>query len=392
MSPILVENKMAWNEPGNNNDKDPWKNKGGKNQGPPDLDELLNDLGKKVTGIFGGKTTKGSSGSGKNFSSIGISLLLIVATVVYAFSGFYTIKEAEQGIVLRFGEYSGTVEPGINWKWTFIDRIIPVDMQSTREMPSSGFMLTQDENVVNVEMQIQYRVVDARNYIFSVTNADDSLNQSLDSALRYVVGHAKMDDILTSGRETIRQAVWQELEGIIEPYNLGLIIVDVNFKDARPPNEVKDAFDDAISAQEDEVRFLREAEAYARGIEPRARGRVKRMEQEALAYKSEIVLDAQGEVARFEKILPEYQAAPKVTRERLYIATMEKVYSNTSKVMIDVEGGNNMMYLPLDKIIQQQNTSPRNNKATYTPANEPSVNTSPTSSSDRSDRFSNGSN
>lgn len=386
---------MAWNEPGNNNDKDPWKNKGGKNQGPPDLDELLNDLGKKVTGIFGGKTTKGGAGSGKSFSSIGISILLIVATVVYAFSGFYTIKEAEQGIVLRFGEYSGTVEPGINWKWTFIDRIIPVDMQSTREMPSSGFMLTQDENVVNVEMQIQYRVVDARNYIFSVTNADDSLNQSLDSALRYVVGHAKMDDILTSGRETIRQAVWQELEDIIEPYNLGLIIVDVNFKDARPPNEVKDAFDDAISAQEDEVRFLREAEAYARGIEPRARGRVKRMEQEALAYKSEIVLDAQGEVARFEKILPEYQAAPKVTRERLYIATMEKVYGNTSKVMIDVEGGNNMMYLPLDKIIQQQNTSNtnnRSNKTAYIPADEPSVNTSPTSPSGRSDRFSNGSN
>jgi len=144
---------MAWNEPGNN-DKDPWKNKGGKNQGPPDLDELLNDLGKKVTGIFGGKTTKGGSGSGKSFSSIGISILLIVASVVYAFSGFYTIKEAEQGIVLRFGEYSGTVEPGINWKWTFIDRIIPVDMQSTREMPSSGFMLTRDENVVSVEMQL----------------------------------------------------------------------------------------------------------------------------------------------------------------------------------------------------------------------------------------------
>ena len=382
---------MAWNEPGNN-DKDPWKNKGGKNQGPPDLDELLNDLGKKVTGIFGGKTTKGGSGSGKSFSSIGISILLIVASVVYAFSGFYTIKEAEQGIVLRFGEYSGTVEPGINWKWTFIDRIIPVDMQSTRDMPSSGFMLTKDENVVRVEMQIQYRVVDARKYIFSVTNADDSLNQSLDSALRYVVGHAKMDDILTSGREAIRQSVWEELDKIIKPYNLGLIIVDVNFKDARPPNEVKDAFDDAISAQEDEVRFLREAEAYARGIEPRARGRVKRMEQEAIAYKSRIVLDAQGEVARFEKILPEYQAAPKVTRERLYIATMEKVYGNVSKVMVDVEGGNNMMYLPLDKIIQQQNTSNRSGKTTYAPVNEPNVNTSPTSSSDRSDRFSNGSN
>jgi membrane protease subunit HflK len=382
---------MAWNEPGNN-DKDPWKNKGGKNQGPPDLDELLNDLGKKVTGIFGGKTTKGGSGSGKSFSSIGISILLIVASVVYAFSGFYTIKEAEQGIVLRFGEYSGTVEPGINWKWTFIDRIIPVDMQSTRDMPSSGFMLTRDENVVRVEMQVQYRVVDARKYIFSVTNADDSLNQSLDSALRYVVGHAKMDDILTSGRESIRQSVWEELDKIIAPYDLGLIIVDVNFKDARPPNEVKDAFDDAISAQEDEVRFLREAEAYARGIEPRARGRVKRMEQEAIAYKSRIVLDAEGEVARFDKILPEYQAAPKVTRERLYIATMEKVYGNTSKVMVDVDGGNNMMYLPLDKIIQQQNTSTRSGKTNYAPVTETNVNTSPTSSSDRSDRFNNGSN
>ena len=389
--PILVENNMAWNEPGNN-DKDPWKNKGGKNQGPPDLDELLNDLGKKVTGIFGGKTTKGGSGSGKSFSSIGLSIALIVASIVYAFSGFYTIKEAEQGIVLRFGEYSGTVEPGINWKWTFIDRIIPVDIQSTRDMPSSGFMLTKDENVVRVEMQIQYRVVDPRNYIFSVTNADDSLNQSLDSALRYVVGHADMDDILTRGREDIRQSVWQELEKIIAPYNLGLIIVDVNFKDARPPNEVKDAFDDAISAQEDEVRFLREAEAYARGIEPRARGRAKRMEQEAIAYKAQIVLDAEGEVARFEKILPEYQAAPKVTRERLYIATMEKVYGNTSKVMIDVEGSNNMMYLPLDKIIQQQNTSKRSNKTSYAPLTEPNINTSPSSSSDRSDRFSNGRN
>ena len=383
---------MAWNEPGNN-DKDPWKNKGGKNQGPPDLDELLNDLGKKVTGIFGGKTTKGGSGTGKSFSSIGLSILLIIGMVVYAFSGFYTIKEAEQGLVLRFGQYSGTVEPGLRWKWTFIDRIIPVDMQSTREMPSSGFMLTQDENVVQVEMQIQYRVVDARNYIFSVTNADDSLNQSLDSALRYVVGHAVMDDILTSGRESIRQQVWEELDKIIAPYNLGLIIVDVNFKDARPPNEVKDAFDDAISAQEDEVRFLREAEAYARGIEPRARGRVKRMEQEALAYKAQRVLDAEGEVAKFEKLLPEYLAAPEVTRQRLYIATMEKVYSNTSKVMVDVDGGNSMMYLPLDKIIQQQNSNNKGNVLSkpYAPTSQ-ETNTAPSSSSDRADRFNSGRN
>ena len=381
---------MAWNEPGNN-DKDPWKNKGGNNQGPPDLDDLLKDLGQKVSGIFGGKSSGGSSNSSKNFSSLGFGLILVIALVVYAFSGFYTIKEAEKGLVLRFGQYAGTVDPGLRWKWTFVDRIIPVDMQTTRDLPSSGFMLTQDENVVRVEMQIQYRVVDARNYIFSVTNADDSLSQSLDSALRYVVGHSMMNDVLTSGREVVRQAVWSELEKIIEPYHLGLLIVDVNFKDARPPNEVKDAFDDAISAQEDEVRFLREAEAYARGIEPRARGRVKRLEQEALAYKAEIVLDAEGEVARFNKILPEYQAAPEVTRQRLYISAMQNVYSNTSKVMVDVDGGNSMMYLPLDKIMQQQE---QNTRVISQPVSSPQpvgINTSP-SSSGRADRFNNGRN
>lgn len=382
---------MAWNEPGNK-DKDPWNNnKGGKNQGPPDLDDLLKDLGNKFGGIFGGKSSGG--GSGKSFSSLGMSLVLIIAVLVYAFSGFYTIKEAEKGIVLRFGQYAGVVEPGLRWKWTFIDRIIPVDMQTTRDLPSAGFMLTQDENVVRVEMQIQYRVVDPRAYIFSVTNADDSLSQSLDSALRYVVGHSRMDDILTSGREIVRQAVWTELEGIIKPYNLGLIIVDVNFKDARPPEEVKDAFDDAIAAQEDEVRYLREAEAYARGIEPRARGRVKRIEQEALAYKEQTVLDAEGEVARFEKMLPEYLAAPEVTRKRLYIATMEKIYSNTSKVMVDVDGGNNMIYLPLDKIMQQQpnyqGVVPQPSSTSNT-TNQPSSTNS--SNTNRADRFNNGRN
>tara|TARA_R110002167_G_scaffold59532_3_gene168706 strand:+ start:33636 stop:34781 length:1146 start_codon:yes stop_codon:yes gene_type:complete len=379
---------MAWNEPGNN-DKDPWKNKGGKNQGPPDLDDLLKDIGNKFGGIFGGK--KSGGGSGKNFSSIGIMILLVVAILVYAFNGFYTIKEAEKGIVLRFGQYAGMIEPGLSWKWTFVDRIIPVDMQTTRNLPSSGFMLTKDENVVRVEMEIQYRVVDARNYIFSVTNADESLSESLDSALRYVIGHAKMDDILTSGREEVRQAVWQELEKIIEPYNLGLIVVDVNFKDARPPEEVKDAFDDAISAQEDEVRFLREAEAYARGIEPRARGRVKRLEQEALAYKAQILLDAEGDVARFDKLLPEYLAAPEVTRQRMYLKSMENVYSNTSKVMVDVDGGNNMIYLPLDKIMQQQSGNQRVIQQSTPTVNQTSNgnNTSPTLSG-RNDRFNNG--
>ena len=381
---------MAWNEPGNN-DKDPWKKKDDKNQGPPDLDDLLKDIGNKVGGIFGGKSSNG--GSNKGASSIGLIIALIVGILVYGFSGFYTIKEAEKGLVLSFGQYTGVVEPGLRWKWTFAERIIPVDMQTTRDLPASGFMLTQDENVVRVEMQIQYRVVDARNYIFSVTNADDSLSQSLDSALRFVIGHSKMDDILTSGREQVRQDVWKELDKIIEPYNLGLIVVDVNFKDARPPEEVKDAFDDAISAQEDEVRFLREAEAYASGIEPRARGRVKRMEQEAIAYKQQTVLDAQGEVAKFNKLLPEYLAAPEVTRQRMYLSTMESVYANTSKVMVDVEGGNNMMYLPLDKIMQNQSSSQRTLPQSQSGMNQ-KINTSSSAPalSGRSDRFNDGRN
>ncbi len=382
---------MAWNEPGNN-DKDPWKNKGGKNQGPPDLDDLFKELGQKFGGIFGGGNSS-SNKSGGSFSGVVFSLAFIIATVAYLFSCVYTINEAERGIKLRFGEYVGVVDAGLSWKWTFIEKIIPIDVQTTRDLPASGFMLTKDENVVHVEMQVQYRIESARNYVFSVTNADQSLSEALDSALRYVVGHATMDDILTSGREVVRQSVWEELEKIIEPYNLGLIIVDVNFKDARPPNEVKDAFDDAISAQEDEVRFLREAEAYARSIEPTARGRVKRLEQEARAYKAQVLLDAEGEVAKFSQLLPEYQASPEVTRQRMYLATMEKVYSNTSKVMVDVDGGNSMMYLPLDKIMQQHNTNTRVAPKTNISSNQSNrPSTTSTSSAGRSDRYSDGRN
>ena len=348
---------MAWNEPGNNgNDKDPWNNKGGRDQGPPDLDEVFRKYGDRFGGLFGGK--KGSSNGG--LSGPALVFVLIIAITVWAISGFYTVKEAERGVVLRFGQFHEVAMPGLRWKMTFVDRVIPVDIEAVRSLSASGFMLTEDENVVSVEFVVQYRVTDAYLYRFSVTDADHSLQQALDSALRYVVGHAKMDDVLTKGREQVRQDTWQELEKIITPYNLGIVLTDVNFKDARPPAEVKDAFDDAIAAQEDEERFIREAEAYQREIEPTARGRVTRMTQEAEAYKERVTLEAQGEIARFERLLPEYQAAKEVTRQRLYIDAMEEVLGNTSKVIVDVEGGNNMLYLPLDKIIQQskENATP----------------------------------
>jgi membrane protease subunit HflK len=339
---------MAWNEPGNNGkNNDPWK-QGGRDQGPPDLDEVFRNFGKKFGGIFGGGKSSGSNGSGASAAAV---LVLIVAALVWAFSGFYTIKESERGVVLRFGQYNSEVGPGIHWKPTFIDTVLPVDVTSVRTLRSDGFMLTQDQNLVRVTFEIQYRVFNARLYKFSVVDADSSLHQATDAALRYVIGHSIMDDVLTRGREVVRQNTRQELESIIQPYNMGIALVDVNFRDARPPEEVRDAFDDAIKAQEDQERFIQEAQAYAREIEPRARGQVNRVMQEAEAYKQQTVLKAQGEVARFEKLLPEYLAAPKVTRDRMYLETMEQVYSNTSKVMVDVKNGNNIMYLPLDKML-----------------------------------------
>ncbi|MCP3428167.1 FtsH protease activity modulator HflK [Opacimonas viscosa] len=344
---------MAWNEPGGNNN-DPWKNKGGNNQGPPDLDDVF----KKLFGKLGGSgNSNGSGGSSINLGGIGLSILLGILVVVWVISGFYTIREAERGVVLRFGEYNKLVDPGLQWKPTFIDQVIPIDVQTIRDQASAGSMLTEDENVVRVQMQMQYRVVDPKKFIFSVVNPEQSLSQALDSAIRYVVGHSTMDAVLTSGREVTRQRVWEELQGIIEPYDMGVSIIDMNFKDARPPEEVKDAFDDAIAAQEDEIRFIREAEAYAREIEPRARGQVNRMNEEAMAYKQRVTLEAQGEVSRFTELLPQYEAAPEVTRQRIYIETMEEVFSNTSKIMIDNQGGGSMMYLPLDKIMERQGTN-----------------------------------
>lgn len=343
---------MAWNEPGGNNN-DPWKNKGGNNQGPPDLDDVFKNLFGKFSKSGGGN----GSGSSLNLGGIGVSLLLGIFVVVWVISGFYTIREAERGVVLRFGEYNKLVEPGLQWKPTFIDRVIPIDVQTIRDQASAGSMLTEDENVVRVQMEMQYRVVDPKKFVFAVVNPEQSLSQALDSAIRYVVGHSTMDAVLTSGREVTRQRVWEELQSIIEPYDMGVSIIDMNFKDARPPEEVKDAFDDAIAAQEDEIRFIREAEAYAREIGPRARGQVNRMNEEAMAYKQRVTLEAQGEVARFEELLPQFEAAPEVTRQRIYLETMEEVFSSTSKIMVDSQGSGNMMYLPLDKIMERQNQS-----------------------------------
>ncbi|WP_345864705.1 FtsH protease activity modulator HflK [Shewanella algae] len=335
---------MAWNEPGNKGN-DPWGNKGGNDKGPPDLDDVFRNLAKR----FGGK---GNGGSG--FSMGTLAIVAGIALAVWGFSGFYTIKEAEQGVVLRFGEHVGEVGPGLHWKATFVDSVLPVDVSTVRSIPASGSMLTADENMVVVELDVQYKVKDAYQYLFSAVDANSSLREATDSALRYVIGHSKMNDILTTGRAKVRDDTRAEIERIIAPYNLGLQIEDVNFLPARPPEEVKDAFDDAISAQEDEHTYIRQAEAYQLEIEPKARGQVERIKQDARAYKERVIQDAEGAVAKFNKLLPEYKQAPEVTRDRLYIDAMQQVFSDTNKVLIDAKNNGNLMYLPLDKLMFQE--------------------------------------
>ncbi|WP_341799840.1 FtsH protease activity modulator HflK [Klebsiella michiganensis] len=360
---------MAWNQPGNNGqDRDPWGssnnqggnsggngNKGGREQGPPDLDDIFRKLSKKLGGLGGGKGgLGGGSGSQGPRGPMGgriVGIVAAAAVIIWAASGFYTIKEAERGVVTRFGKFSHLVEPGLNWKPTFIDNVQAVNVESVRELAASGVMLTSDENVVRVEMNVQYRVTNPERYLFSVTSADDSLRQATDSALRGVIGKYTMDRILTEGRTVIRSDTQRELEETIRPYNMGITLLDVNFQTARPPEEVKAAFDDAIAARENEQQYIREAEAYTNEVQPRANGQAQRILEEARAYKTQTVLEAQGEVARFAKILPEYKAAPEITRERLYIETMEKVLSHTRKVLVN-DKGSNLMVLPLDQMLK----------------------------------------
>ena len=334
-------------------------------QSPPDLEDIFNNLLKKLSGKGGANNTNSS-----NAFSGGVGKLLPIAiaagVILWGASGFYTVKEAERGVVLRLGHFHSIEQPGLNWKPTFIDRVIPVNVERVLELKTQGAMLTQDENMVKVEMTVQYRIQDPAKYLFSAVNANDSLNQATDSALRYVIGHMTMNDILTTGRSVVRENTWKALNQIIEPYNMGLEVIDVNFQSARPPEEVKDAFDDAIKAQEDEQRYIREAEAYAREKEPIARGNAQRILEEATAYKDRVVLDAKGEVERFQPLLPEFKAAPDVFRERLYIQSMEKVMANTPKVMLDSGSGNNLTVLPLEQLLK--------GKVSNVPSNSQSAN------------------
>ena len=361
---------MSWNEPGGDK-KDPWSGRKDEN-GPPDLDEVIRSFQEKLGGIFGGGST-GDSGGG-SLKSLGI--LAIGAGVLWSLSGFYIVDEGTRGVETRFGAYIATTQPGLNWRFpTPIDKVQIVDVQNVQvvevgyrsggrqgvgSVPREALMLTKDENIADVRLAVQYQVKDAKDYAFNVLNPTATLKQVTEGVERGVIGRSTMDFVLTEGRSEIVASLHTEIQKVMDSYQSGILITTVNLQDAQPPEQVQGAFEDAIKAREDEQRLINEAEAYSNEVVPVARGAASRKIQEAEAYKERVVAQSIGETKRFTQLLKEYKKAPKVTRQRIYLESMEQVLSNTSTVMVDVKGGNNLLYLPLDKLGNQPSTMESN--------------------------------
>ncbi len=350
---------MAWNTPGDS---------GNNEQGPPDLDEVVRQLQNKVSDLFGGKKNSGKGGGGqiKGPGAKGIGMLAVVALIAWGLTGIYIVDPAERGVVLRFGQYVDTTMPGPHWHLPYpIEKAIKVDVDQVRTVevgyrtagtttapvPREALMLTQDENIVDIEVAIQYKVKGAQDYLFNVRDPDLTLGQATESAIREVIGKSTMDFVLTEGRSQVAADTEVLIQTILDRYQTGLIVVSVNMQDAQPPEQVQDAFHDAVKAREDEERLKNIAQAYSNDILPKARGDAARQLEEANAYKARVVAESEGRAARFDSVLAEYKKAPQVTRERLYLDSLESVLANSSKVMVDVDGGNNLMYLPLDKMM-----------------------------------------
>ncbi len=344
---------MAWNEPGGGN-KDPWGNNGG-DQGPPDLDEAFRKLQDKLNGIFGGGGSGGGGGSrGKDISGSLIALIILLIVIIWAGFGIYQVDEQNRAIVLRLGKYLDTYGPGLHWNPPLIDSKFIVKVTEERQYQTSGLMLTQDENIVYIPLTVQYNVADPKAFALKVRAPEQSLRHATDSALRHVVGSSELDDVVSIGRERLGVEIQERLQEYLDNYGTGIEVVTINVQEAKPPEEVKEAYDDVIKAREDQERAINEAQAYANGIIPEARGRAQRIIEEAKGYKAKVTVEAEGEAQRFEELLAEYSKAPEVTRERLYLDAMQDVMNSSSKVLVDVEGGNNMMYLPLDKLLEKR--------------------------------------
>jgi membrane protease subunit HflK len=367
-----MEKPMAWNEPGNKgNDNDPWGGGGrrGGDQGPPDLDEVIKTITRKLNGLFGGGNKSGGSAGGGSTGGGGgaggpavpsglFGGIVVIVVVIWAALGFYTVDESERGVVMRFGALrEEVVMPGLRWNAPGMDAVQKINVSRVNTRSYSKDMLTTDENIVNVSMDVQYLIQDPVKFVTVVRDPEMSLDHAAESAIRHVVGGTTMDRVLTQGRADVSAEVRDRLQRYMDTYDSGIMISQVTVRNAQPPDAVQGAFDDVIKAREDEQRVQNEALAYANRVIPVARGEAQRIIEQANAYRDQVIARADGEASRFEQLLAEYEKAPEVTRERLYIDAMQSVMSNSSKVLIDVEGGNNMFYVPLDKIMEQSEAS-----------------------------------
>src|SRR6056297_37572 len=348
---------MAWNESGDGNDpkgprdpKDPW---GGRDQGPADLDKIIRDWQRRLRSAFGGKG--GGGGGGPAGGNTGIAIIIVLALVAWGLTGLYRVDEAERGLVLRFGDYQATTMPGLHWHIPYpIETVEKVNVGAVSRFEQTSQMLTGDENFVLVDLAVQYRRIDPIAFRFNVRNADETLDEVSESAIREVVGKSTLDEILLENQAEIADRTQELIQRTLDLYEAGISVISVNLQKVQFPNQVRDAVQDAVKAREDKERLRLEAEAYRNDIIPRARGQAARMREDALAYRDRLIANAEGEADRFELLLAEYQAAPEVTRERLYIESIEDVLQRSNKILLDAEGSGNLLYLPIDKLMQRQ--------------------------------------
>ena len=338
---------MAWNEPGN---KDPW----GRNKNNSSIDGVFKDFKKTINDLLG------SGGSVPPSPKKSVGLLSGIILAIYFLSGIYIVNDGERGVVLQFGSFNEITMPGPHWIPRFVQSVEIVDVSKIRSVQQKAVMLTEDENIVSISFAIQYDIKDASDFIFNLREPDITVSQAGESAIREVMGQNTMDFIITEGRTKVAEDTKGLLQNVLDIYGAGVNVQSLNILEAQPPEQVQDAFSDAIKAREDEQRYINEAEAYRNEIIPLARGQAKQMLEQAIAYKVKLINAAEGEASRFTQLFTEYKKAPAVTKERLYLEAVESVLSNSSKVMIDVEGGNNMMYLPLDQLINRNQPKAEN--------------------------------
>lgn len=335
--------------------------------GPPDLEELMRKLNAKVAGLMGGKGGAGKSGgaSGQGFGG-GIGLIAVIVALIWVGSGFYIVDASQRGVVLRFGKFVEATQPGPRWHLPFpVETVEVVNLSQVRtvevgyrenvknKMLKESLMLTDDENIIDIQFAVQYFLKDPADYLFNNRTPDENVRQAAETAIREVVGKSKMDFVLYEGREQVAASATKLMQDILDRYKSGIVVSKLTMQNAQPPEQVQAAFDDAVRAGQDRERFKNEGEAYANDVVPRAKGVAARLIEEANGYRQSVINTAQGDAARFRQILAEYEKAPQVTRERMYLETMQQVLGATSKVVVDQKGGQSLMYLPIDKLMQQ---------------------------------------